>query len=72
MPQTDSTDQISGEWNVSFSVHGETTPGNFKLRLDGNADNWDGLRSPPYLEPSARQSGVALKYRFTKTLCTRA
>ena len=35
MPQTKSTDQISGEWNVSFFVHGETTPGNFKLRLDG-------------------------------------
>src|SRR5260370_7833067 len=35
MSQTESTDQISGEWNVSFFVHGETTPGNFKLRLDG-------------------------------------
>jgi hypothetical protein len=35
VPQTESTDQISGEWNVSFFVHGETTPGNFKLRLDG-------------------------------------
>ncbi len=27
MPQTESTDQISGEWNVSFFVNGETTPG---------------------------------------------
>jgi len=35
MSQTESTDQITGDWNVSFFVHGETTPGNFTLRLDG-------------------------------------
>jgi len=29
-------DPISGEWDVSFYVHGNTYPATFKLKLDGN------------------------------------
>ena len=29
-------DPISGDWDVSFFVHDSTTPGTFKLKLDGN------------------------------------
>jgi hypothetical protein len=32
----DSDDPISGEWNVSFFVNGQTTPATFTLKLDGN------------------------------------
>jgi hypothetical protein len=32
----DSNDPISGEWNVSFFVHGQTTPATFTLKLDGD------------------------------------
>jgi hypothetical protein len=30
------SDPISGEWDVSFYVHGTTTPATFKLKLDGD------------------------------------
>ena len=33
--QTEPADPISGEWDVSFFVHGQTTPGTFTLKLDG-------------------------------------
>src|SRR5262245_49184036 len=32
----DSDDPISGEWNVSFFVNGQTTPATFNLKLEGN------------------------------------
>ncbi len=31
----DDADPISGEWSVSFFVHGSTTPGTFTLKLEG-------------------------------------
>src|SRR5207237_9401905 len=31
----DDSDQISGEWNVSFFVHDTTTPATFNLKLAG-------------------------------------
>ncbi len=33
---SDSDDPISGEWNVSFFVNGQTTPATFNLKLEGN------------------------------------
>ena len=33
---TDADDPIFGEWNVSFFVHGQTTPATFNLKLEGN------------------------------------
>ena len=35
MSQTEDADQVSGEWNVSFIVQGQTTPATFSLKLDG-------------------------------------
>jgi len=32
---TQSDDPISGEWNVSFFVNGQTTPATFTFKLDG-------------------------------------
>jgi len=32
----DTDDPISGEWNVSFFVHDQTTPATFNLKLEGN------------------------------------
>ena len=33
--ETQSEDPISGEWNVSFFVNGQTTPATFTFKLDG-------------------------------------
>ena len=33
--QSDDGDQLSGEWNVTFFVQGQTTPATFSLKLDG-------------------------------------
>ena len=34
-PANDQSDPISGEWNVSFSVHEQKTPATFTLKLEG-------------------------------------
>lgn len=39
------TDPISGEWAVSFFVHGSTTPATFNLKLEG-----DGITGTAYSE----------------------
>jgi hypothetical protein len=35
VPAADSDDPISGEWDVSFFVHGQATSATFTLKLDG-------------------------------------
>jgi hypothetical protein len=59
-------DPISGEWGVTFYVHGTTTPATFKLKLDG--DKVTGTAESAHTGPGTVRDGAWTGNKLSFTL----
>lgn len=60
------SDPISGEWDVSFYVHGTTTPATFNLKLDGNKVT--GTAQSDHTGPGTVRDGSWIENKLSFTL----
>lgn len=60
------SDPISGEWDVSFYVHGSTTPAIFRLKLDG--DKVTGTAESAHTGPGTVRDGSWTENKLSFTL----
>jgi hypothetical protein len=60
------SDPISGEWDVSFYVHGTTTPATFKLKLEG--DKVTGTAESAHTGPGTVRDGSWTENKLSFTL----
>lgn len=60
------SDPISGEWEVSFYVHGATTPAIFRLKLDG--DKVTGTAESAHTGPGTVRDGAWTENKLSFTL----
>ncbi len=61
-----SSDPISGDWDVSFKVEGTTTPATFKLKLDG--ENVTGTANSAHTGPGTVRDGSWVNGKLSFTL----
>jgi hypothetical protein len=64
--ESDETDPISGEWNVTFFVQGHNTPATFNLKLDGNEVT--GTANSEHTGPGTVRDGKWEKNKLSFTL----